>query len=72
MDKNCLNCYNFNDATSKCKEMISPPKELFCFVPDKVERLEQERACMKYCADHGNPHEIKAEAHILARLIERA
>ena len=69
MDKNCLNCFNFNDNTSTCKTMLQPPDDYFCFVPDIQEKLKQEKDCMRYVIDHGSPHAIKQQAKILADIM---
>jgi len=66
MDKNCLDCFNFNDDTSTCKTMLQPPDDYFCFVADAKEKLKQEKDCMRYAIDHGSPHAIKQQAKILA------
>ena len=61
MDKNCLNCFNFNDATTICKTMHEPPDDYFCFVPDIQEKLKQERDCLRYAINHGSIHEIQQQ-----------
>lgn len=61
MDKNCLNCFNFNDATTICKTMQQPPDDCFCFVPDIQEKLKQERDCLRYAIEHGSIHEIQQQ-----------
>ena len=44
MDKNCLDCFNFNDNTSTCKTMQEPPENCFCFVANIKQKLEQEKS----------------------------
>ncbi len=55
MDKNCLNCFNFNDKTSKCRIMLAPLDDCSCFVPDAEAKIKQEKDCMRYVIDHGSP-----------------
>ena len=66
MDKNCLNCFNFNDRTSRCQIMLAPLDDCSCFVPDVEAKIKQEKDCMRYAIDHGSPHAIKQQAKILA------
>ncbi len=61
MDKNCLDCFNFNDNTSTCKTMLQPPDDYFCFVPDIQEKLKQERDCLRYAIEYGSIHEIQKQ-----------
>jgi hypothetical protein len=66
MNKNCFNCFNFNDRTLKCQTMLAPLDDCSCFVPDAEAKIKQERDCMRYIIDHGSPHAIKQQAKILA------
>jgi hypothetical protein len=69
MDKNCLNCYNFNDAISKCSTMHTPPNDLFCFTVDAKEKLKQERDCLRYAINHGSIHEIQQQTERVLTLM---
>jgi hypothetical protein len=70
MDKNCLDCFNFNDNTSTCKTMQEPPENCFCFVANIKQKLEQEKDCLRYVIDHGNACDLKKQSKIVVSLME--